>query len=472
MRPNIFTQHLGSQVRFIGLCLMLSLSFSTLPLSAEAQQSKAGADDTNQKDALYEQLALFGDVLQRVREEYIDKPENKELIEAALTGMLTSLDPHSSYLPPKNFDDMQAQTTGEFGGLGIEVTMKSGLIKVISPIADTPAERAGVLTNDLIVKLNDKEVLGLTLSDAVEIMRGEVGTDITITILREGENDTFDIVITRDIIKIRAVRHRQEGPDGQIGYVRLTTFNQNTTKNLRKAMQELSAATPKNKFAGYLLDLRNNPGGLLSEAITVSDSFLSQGEIVSTRGRNAENNTRFHARRGDLSKGAPILVLINGGSASASEIVAGALQDHHRALIAGTQSFGKGSVQSIMPLSNDGALRLTTARYFTPSGRSIQALGITPDIVIHQELPEDMKNLTGRREASLRGHLKGKPDADTTSEKPEATEEDDEEAEEKEPKAKPSFAYVPRELEKDIQLQQAIKLMLDMQKTKTQQASR
>ncbi len=422
-------------------CASLWLSFAT-PAHAQKEEKQI---------PLYEQLALFGDVLERVRKEYVDAPENKELIEAALTGMLTSLDPHSSYLPPEHFEDMQVQTTGEFGGLGIEVTMEGGLVKVVAPIADTPAERAGVLPNDLIVKLNGEDVLGLTLAEAVDIMRGEIGTDITISILREGTDESFDIVITRAIIKIEAVRWRTEGDEKQIGYIRLTTFNQNTTKNLRKAIEELSTIVNRKKFVGYILDLRNNPGGLLSEAISVSDSFLTQGEIVSTRGRNPKNNARFHARTGDLTKGAPILVLVNGGSASASEIVAGALQDHHRALIAGTQSFGKGSVQSIVPLPNDGALRLTTARYYTPSGRAIQALGITPDIIIEQILPDDIKRRTSRSEADLRGHLKN-----------DAQKKD---AEEKEEDA-PSFAYVPREPEKDAQLQEAITLMLDMQKTK------
>lgn len=468
MRHSTLSNRLAKHIFVLFFALILLAVFT----QAHAQQKTASvnAEENLSADesALYEQLALFGDVLKRVREEYVEAPENKELIEAALIGMLTSLDPHSSYLPPKNFDDMQVQTTGEFGGLGIEVTMEGGLVKVVAPIDDTPAQLAGILPNDLIVKLDGEDVIGLTLADAVDLMRGEVGTDITITVLRKGYDDTFDIIITRAIIKIKAVRHRTEGPNGQIGYIRLTTFNQNTTRNLRKALQELTASVKKQDFAGYILDLRNNPGGLLSEAITVSDSFLSQGEIVSTRGRNPENNTRFHARRGDLSKGAPVLVLINGGSASASEIVAGALQDHHRALIAGTQSFGKGSVQSIMPLPNDGALRLTTARYYTPSGRSIQALGIAPDIIINQELPEDMKNLTGRSEASLRGHLKTQfPEEEGAAAAAEsALEEATEEKIKKIDGTEPSFAYVPRELEKDVQLQRAIKLLLDMQALK------
>lgn len=475
---------------------------------AEQNDPQTGLQETQE---LYEQLSLFGDVLERVRQEYVDAPNNKELIEAAMVGMLTSLDPHSSYLPPKNYEDMQVQTKGEFGGLGIEVTMERGLVKVVAPIADTPAERAGILPNDLIARLNGEDVLGLTLSDAVEIMRGKVGTKITLTVLREGEEEPLEVQITRAIIEIRAVRSRVEGPDGKIAYIRLTTFNDNTTRNLRAAMSELSASIGKEKFAGYIVDLRNNPGGLLTEAIRVSDSFLTQGEIVSTRARRLEDNIRFNARRGDHAKGAPVLVLINGGSASASEIVAGALQDHHRALIVGTQSFGKGSVQTIIPLPNEGALRLTTARYYTPSGRSIQALGIAPDVIIEQEIPDDFKSLRGRSESQLRGHLKAslkdddaaesdaaekdETDANGTKEEPsnssdspepaespassdadkqsgdgddEAKEgkegEEAKDAEEADPKnkKKKSFAYVPRELEKDLQLQKAIAMMLEM----------
>ena len=343
-----------------------------------------------------------------------------------------------------------------------------------------PANRV-ILTNDLIARLDGEDVLGLTLSDAVDIMRGKIGTKITLTVLREGEEDPFEIDIIRDIIEIKAVRYRAEGPDGQIAYIRLTTFNENTTKNLRKAMAELSASAGKGKFAGYILDLRNNPGGLLGEAVKVSDSFLSQGEIVSTRARKAEDNIRFNARRGDMSKGAPVLVLINGGSASASEIVAGALQDHHRALVVGTQSFGKGSVQTVIPLPNDGALRLTTARYFTPSGRSIQALGVTPDVIIDQELPEDMKPRTRRSEASLRGHLSSSPGNDKENLEPktdnatdnaddaaddngntDSEEKSDDNSDDKTKEKGKSFAYVPRELEKDIQLQKAIEIMLAM----------
>ena len=473
--------------------LLTCLLAPTLTFKAMAEDVQPASNAKSESEDLYEQLKIFGGVLERVQREYVDEPENRELIEAAMIGMLQSLDPHSAYMPPKNFEDMKVQTKGEFGGLGIEVTMERGLVKVVAPIADTPAERAGILTNDLIARLDGEDVLGLTLSEAVDIMRGKIGTKITLTVLREGEEDPLEIDIIRDIIEIKAVRYRAEGPEGQIAYIRLTTFNDNTTKNLRKAMAELSASAGKEKFAGYILDLRNNPGGLLGEAVKVSDSFLSQGEIVSTRARKAEDNIRFNARRGDMSKGAPVLVLINGGSASASEIVAGALQDHHRALVVGTQSFGKGSVQTVIPLPNDGALRLTTARYFTPSGRSIQALGVTPDVIIDQELPEDIKARPRRSEASLRGHLssspendKETPDAkinkseddtndksnlDTKDESEDKSDESSEgnanvKAKDKTKEKGKSFAYVPRELEKDTQLQKAIEIMLAMDASK------
>ncbi|MGC6521697.1 MAG: S41 family peptidase [Candidatus Micropelagos thuwalensis] len=473
--------------------LLTCLLAPTLTFKAMAEDVQPASNAKSESEDLYEQLKIFGGVLERVQREYVDEPENRELIEAAMIGMLQSLDPHSAYMPPKNFEDMKVQTKGEFGGLGIEVTMERGLVKVVAPIADTPAERAGILTNDLIARLDGEDVLGLTLSEAVDIMRGKIGTKITLTVLREGEEDPLEIDIIRDIIEIKAVRYRAEGPEGQIAYIRLTTFNENTTKNLRKAMAELSASAGKEKFAGYILDLRNNPGGLLGEAVKVSDSFLSQGEIVSTRARKAEDNIRFNARRGDMSKGAPVLVLINGGSASASEIVAGALQDHHRALVVGTQSFGKGSVQTVIPLPNDGALRLTTARYFTPSGRSIQALGVTPDVIIDQELPEDIKARPRRSEASLRGHLssspendKETPDAKTNKSEDAANDKsnidtkddsDDKSVESSEGNANvkakdktkekgKSFAYVPRELEKDKQLQKAIEIMLAMDASK------
>ena len=408
--------------------------------------------------ALYEQLTLFGDVLEQVRRNYVDAPSDKELIEAALSGMMSSLDPHSSYMPPKNFEDMQVETKGEFGGLGIEVTMENGLVKVIAPIDDTPASRAGMRPNDLIAELDGKPIMGLTLSEAVELMRGKKGTPITLTVLREGEDEPLEIRIVRDTIRIRAVRSRIEGPDKNIAYIRLTTFNQQTTKSLKEAFNKLPAEIGSKKLAGYIIDLRNNPGGLLREAISVSDTMLDRGEIVSTRGRNEDDSSRFSARRGDMAKGLPIVVMINGGSASASEIVAGALQDHHRAIIIGTQSFGKGSVQSIMPLGNNGALRMTTARYYTPSGRSIQATGITPDIIAEQQLPEDLKARKGRREADLRGALDGK-DIDGSSNG--ASEEDENE---KKKKRKNAIAFIPPEPKDDAQLQKAIELLIGLQK--------
>ena len=329
--------------------------------------------------------------------------------------MLTSLDPHSSYLDADSFQDMRVQTKGEFGGLGIEVTMENGLVKVVSPIDDTPAHRAGIEAGDLITHLDGEAVLGLTLSEAVERMRGKVNTDLRLTILR-GSEEAFDVVVTRDVIKIRSVRSRIEGKSG---YIRITTFNQQTTPGLEKAIKEIQDELGED-LEGYVVDLRNNPGGLLDQAISVSDVFLEQGEIVSTRGREIENAQRFNADKGDLTDGKPLVVLINGGSASASEIVAGALQDHHRAIIMGTRSFGKGSVQTIIPLGQHGAMRLTTARYYTPSGRSIQAKGIDPDIVVEARLlddeeDDDSANSRGRRESDLRGALEndggnGSPD--------------------------------------------------------------
>ena len=333
--------------------------------------AKAAAADT------YRQLNLFGDVFERVRADYVEKPDDSKLIETAINGMLAGLDPHSSYMDPKSFRDMQVQTRGEFGGLGIEVTMEDGLIKVVAPIDDTPAAKAGVMANDIITKLDGEQVQGLTLNQAVEKMRGPVNTKIKLTIMRKGQDKPIEVSITRDVIRVRSVRSHVEGDD--VGYIRITQFNEQTTDGLKKAIADISAKIASDKLKGYILDLRNNPGGLLDQAISVSDAFLQKGEIVSTRGRNAEETQRFNARAGDLTKGKPVIVLINGGSASASEIVAGALQDHKRATLIGTRSFGKGSVQTIIPLgSGNGALRLTTARYFTPSGRSIQAKGITP----------------------------------------------------------------------------------------------
>jgi carboxyl-terminal processing protease len=383
-----------------GAAMTLLVSQPHVLLSGASAKAAAAADT-------YKQLNLFGDVFERVRADYVERPDDAKLIESAINGMLTGLDPHSSYMDSKNFRDMQVQTRGEFGGLGIEVTMEDGLIKVVSPIDETPAAKAGVLANDIIVKLDDEQVQGLTLNQAVEKMRGPVNTKIKLTIMRKDQDKPVEVSITRDVIHVRSARWHQEGDD--IGYIKLTQFNEQTTEGLKKGIAEIQSKIPEDKLKGYILDLRNNPGGLLDQAISVADAFLDKGEIVSTRGRNADETQRFNARPGDLTKGKPVIVLVNGGSASASEIVAGALQDHKRATVVGTRSFGKGSVQTIIPLgSGNGALRLTTARYYTPSGRSIQAKGISPDIEVLQEVPDQLKDKTDTRgEASLRGHLKG-----------------------------------------------------------------
>lgn len=362
--------------------------------------AKAAAADT------YKQLNLFGDIFERVRAHYVEKPDDSKLVESAINGMLNGLDPHSSYMDPKSFRDMQVQTRGEFGGLGIEVTMEDGLVKVVAPIDETPAAKAGVLAGDVITHLDDEAVQGLTLNQAVEKMRGQVNTKIRLKVMRKGADKPIEITIVRDIIRVRSVRSRIEGED--VGYIRLTQFNEQTTEGLKKALADIAEKIPQEKLRGYVIDMRNNPGGLLDQAISVSDAFLERGEIVSTRGRDADETQRFNARSGDLAKNKPIIVLINGGSASASEIVAGALQDHKRATLIGSRSFGKGSVQTIIPLgSGNGALRLTTARYYTPSGKSIQAKGIIPDIEVLQDVPDEVKGRTETKgESSLRGHLK------------------------------------------------------------------
>src|SRR5712672_2867178 len=372
----------------------------------DGARAQAAASDT------YRQLGLFGDVFERVRADYVEKPDEGKLIESAINGMLAGLDPHSSYMEPKSFRDMQIDTRGEFGGLGIEVTMEDGLIKVVAPIDETPAAKAGVMANDIITHLDDEPVQGLTLNQAVEKMRGPEGSKIKLKIMRKGGDKPVEIAITRARIQVRSVRSRLEGED--VAFIRVTQFNEQTTEGLKKAISDLSAQSG-DKLKGFIIDLRNNPGGLLDQAISVSDAFLQKGEIVSTRGRNAEETQRFNARPGDLTKNKPLIVLINGGSASASEIVAGALQDHKRATVIGTRSFGKGSVQTTIPLgSGNGALRLTTARYFTPSGKSIQAKGITPDIEVLQDVPEELKARTDTKgESSLRGHLKADGDEQT-----------------------------------------------------------
>ncbi|MBN9016118.1 MAG: S41 family peptidase [Rhizobiales bacterium] len=385
----------------------------------------------------YRQLNLFGDVFERVRSDYVEKPEDSALVEAAVNGMLTSLDPHSSYMNAKEFKDMQVQTRGEFGGLGIEVTMEDGAVKVVSPIDDTPAQKAGIQAGDLIVAIDGDAVQNMNLNQAVEKMRGAVNTPITLQIQRKGVAKPFDVKIVRDVIRIQSVKSR---PEGDIGYIRISSFNEQTFDGLKSAIEKLDNEIGRDKIKGYILDLRNNPGGLLDQAVAVGDAFLDKGEIVATRGRHSDQNTRYDARPGDLSDGKPVIVLINGGSASASEIVAGALQDQKRATILGTRSFGKGSVQTIIPLGSNGAIRLTTARYYTPSGRSIQAKGIDPDIQVLQDLPPELKDQVTdtKGEASLKGHL--------TNEAGGA-------------EGGGSQAYVPPEAKDDKQLQQAIGLL-------------
>ncbi|SMO35195.1 carboxyl-terminal processing protease [Thalassovita litoralis] len=369
------------------------------------------AQESTQKSNVYEQLDLFGDIFERIRAQYVEDVDDKKLIEAAINGMLTSLDPHSSYLPPQDAADMRMQTRGEFGGLGIEVTQEEGFVKVVSPMDGTPAQAAGVEAGDFITHVNGESLLGLTLDQAVDMMRGPVGSEIIITIVREGESEPFDVSIIRDTIKLTAARTRREG-DSVV--VRITTFNDQTYANVEDGLKKaIEDAGGLDKINGIVVDLRNNPGGLLTQAIRVSDAFLDSGEIVSTRGRNPDDGERFNATPGDLIEGKPMVVLINGGSASASEIVSGALKDHHRAIVVGTKSFGKGSVQTVMPLRGDGAMRLTTARYYTPSGRSIQNLGVSPDIVVEQPrrtptTEEDEAKSSARRtrsEADLRGTL-------------------------------------------------------------------
>ncbi|MGJ8544047.1 MAG: S41 family peptidase [Sulfitobacter sp.] len=368
------------------------------------------AQEAAKNSNVYEQLDLFGDIFERIRSEYVEEVEPADLIEAAINGMLTSLDPHSSFLSPKDAAKMREQTRGEFGGLGIEVTQEDGFVKVVSPIDDTPASEAGIEAGDFITHVNGESLLGLVLDDAVELMRGPVGSEIVITVVREGEPEPFDVSIIRDTIELTVVRARTES---DTVVLRLSTFNEQTYPKLKENLEEqVEAAGGIDNVKGFVIDLRNNPGGLLNQAIAVSDAFLEEGEIVSTRGRNPEEGDRFNAKPGDLAMGKPLVVLINGGSASASEIVAGALQDHRRAIVVGTKSFGKGSVQTVMPLRGEGAMRLTTARYYTPSGRSIQALGVSPDIIVQQpstrrdeDDAEESAAVRRRSEADLRGSL-------------------------------------------------------------------
>ena len=382
-----------------GFAVGTLLSFAVFTgMNNGVTDGQAFANESN----TYRQLNLFGDVFERVRAAYVEPTDDAKLVENAINGMLTSLDPHSSYMNPKTYRDMQVQTRGEFGGLGIEVTMENGVVKVVTPIDDTPASRAGMRPNDYITHIDGTPILGMTLSDAVDKMRGPANSSVLLTVVRQGREEPFDVKLTRAIITIKSVRFNREG---DIGYIRVTSFNEQTSELLDDAIASLNKEIGASRLRGYIIDLRNNPGGLLDQAISVSDEFMDGGEIVSTRGRHSEDTQRYNARRGDVTKGKPIIVLLNGGSASASEIVAGALQDHRRATILGTRSFGKGSVQTIIPLGSDGALRLTTARYYTPSGRSIQAKGIDPDIVVNQSAPEEEKKTSRIGESSLPGHL-------------------------------------------------------------------
>jgi len=390
---------------------MAGLALFILPLTVQA-----ASDDT------YRQLNLFGDVFERVRADYVEEVSDSELIEAAINGMLSSLDPHSRYLNAKSFEDMQTQTRGEFGGLGIEVTMdENGFVKVITPIDDTPAQRAGLESGDFVTHLDGESILGLNLGEAVEKMRGPIDSGIVLTIQRPGAEAPFDVEIIRAVITIRSVRTRME--DDDVAYVRISSFSEKTTRDLEREIDKMRTEYAET-LKGLVLDLRSNPGGLLDQAVSVSDSFLVQGEIVSTRGRRPDSIQRFNAKSGDLIDGMPMIVLINGGSASASEIVAGALQDHRRAIVLGTRSFGKASVQTVIPLGGHGAMRLTTARYYTPSGTSIQARGIHPDILVEQAKVEQLTRAPRRSEADLLGSLSNEQDndADDASGAPEGVE--------------------------------------------------
>jgi carboxyl-terminal processing protease len=381
-----------------GICLTLLVTGPQTAQLVAVAKAAVGTDT-------YSQLNLFGEVFERVRADYVEKPDDAKLVEGAINGMITSLDPHSRYMNDGAWHEMQDTTHGEFGGLGIEVTMEDGLIKVVAPMDGTPAAKAGIMSGDLVTQVDDEAVQGLTLEQAVNKMKGPVNTKTRLTIVRKGAEAPINVTIVREIIRVRPVSHHTDG--GNIGYIRISSFNEQTTDELKKAIGDLSRQIPSESLAGYVIDLRNNPGGLLDQAVSVSSAFMARGEVVSTRGRRPEETQRLAARGGDLTKGKPLVVLINGGSASASEIVAGALHDHKRATLIGTRSFGKGSVQTIIPLgTGNGALALTTARYFTPSGRSIQAKGISPDIEVLQDVPDELKARSETKgEASMRGHL-------------------------------------------------------------------
>jgi carboxyl-terminal processing protease len=418
---------------YLGLGVVLGAAATAAApqaLSYVSPVAHAAASDT------YQQLNLFGEVFNTIRNDYVEKPDQAKLIEAAINGMLASLDPHSSYMDAKAFKDMQVQTKGEFGGLGIEVTREDGLIKVVTPIDDTSAAKAGVLSGDVITAIDDASTQGLTLDQAVEKMRGAINSPVKLKIVRGPKKEVKEFTIVRDLIRVQSVRSHVE--DGDIGYIRITQFTEQTADGLKAAMEKLHNEIPTDKFKGYILDLRNNPGGLLDGSINVVNDFMDKGEIASTRGRTPDETQRFDARGGgDLSGGKPLVVLINGGSASASEIVSGALQDHKRATLIGTRSFGKGSVQTLMPLGQEGALRLTTARYYTPSGRSIQAKGIEPDYKVLEDLPDDLKGKDDMKgEASRKGHL-ANGDEDTLG----------------------SQAYVPPDEKDDKQLIAAVNLL-------------
>jgi carboxyl-terminal processing protease len=428
-----------SEVAFWSFVVLSALAAGTTAMNiAKSQPASASNSD------LYKQLDLFGEVFERVRTDYVDKPDDGQLVESAINGMLTALDPHSSYMNAKSFRDMQVQTRGEFGGLGIEVTMENGIVKVVSPIEDTPAAKAGVLSGDLITALDGEQVQGLTLEQAVDKMRGQVNSPITLTIVRKGKDAPFDIKVNRDIIRINPVKASAED---DVALIRLTAFNEQTNDALKKAVADMRKKIGP-KMKGYVLDLRNNPGGLLDQAIAVSDDFLEKGAIVITRGRNDEETQRANAHAGDITDGSKVVVLVNGGSASASEIVAGALQDHKRAQIVGTRSFGKGSVQTIIPLGSNGALRLTTARYYTPANRSIQAKGIEPDFRVDEDVPDDIKSVEKPRgEASLRGHLKNEGELSAQD--------------------SGSSAYVPEDKTKDKQLIYALNILRGIEQAKS-----
>jgi len=432
--------------------LMAAAALAVSPAAMAQDDGEANGDNGD----TYQQLKLFGDVFERVRANYVEQVPDEKLVESAIRGMLSSLDPHSSYLDKDDFQDMKVQTEGEFGGLGIEVTMEDGLVKVVSPIDDTPAAEAGIRAGDLIVAIDDTPVMGMTLAEAVDMMRGKKGTDIVLTV-RRGEEEPFEVTITRDIIEIESVR---ADTFGQVGYVRVTTFNEQTQPGLESKLDRVSEELG-DELEGYVLDLRNNPGGLLEQAISVSDTFLDGGEVVSTRGRDSDDNERYNADSGDMTDGTPVVVLINGGSASASEIVAGALQDHGRAFVLGTRSFGKGSVQTIMPLPGHGAIRLTTARYYTPSGRSIQAEGIEPDMRVRQAEVKPIDQGERRREADLRGALANGDSEDGDAANDNQADNDQDNGGEAD--AKEKEAQKAARLQEDYQLSRAVDLLRSLQ---------